>query len=690
MLKLMPGADHGSPFHSGEQRLQTLAGQREHVESFGRRAIRRFMPDQHRAFFRQLPFVVAGAVDDHGWPWASLLPGRPGFLHSPDDTTLTIAARAAPGDPIGGAIKPGAALGLLGIEMQTRRRNRLNGRVSGMADGGFTVSVDQSFGNCPQYIQHRDVNFVRAPGEPGRSAEPVPIEDLDDRARALIAGSDAFFVSSYVRAVNDPAVEGVDVSHRGGRPGFVRVSGNVLTIPDFPGNNLFNTLGNFLVNPKAGLVFIDFTTGDLLSLTGTVEILPDDHEEVKAFQGAQRAWRFTLDHGVWLDDALPFRSTLGDYSPNTLLTDTWEQSDARKSAEAGRQNWRRFRIARVAKESADIRSLYLEPDDGEALLPFHAGQFLTIRVTPESEPMVRTYTVSSAPADPHYRISVKREEQGSVSRYLHEGLSTGDTIDIKAPRGAFHIDTEETRPAVLLAGGIGITPMVSMARHIAMEGLRTRHLRRLTIIQAAKTIGQRAFAETFRELERGTGGQIRYVSMISNPAPNEKPGDTFNGAGRITAKALQQVLPLDDYDFFLCGPPSFMQSLYDMLQDLGVPDARIFAEAFGPASLTRKRDEGAPHLADGEEANDAVVRFVRSGTERRCNSGDATLLELAETHGLTPSFSCRGGSCGTCATRLTKGSVAYRTAPTADHAADEVLICCAVPAKSTQVLELDL
>jgi len=690
MLNVMPAADRASPFHSGEQRLQTLAGQREHVEKFGRRAIRPFMPDEHRAFFRQLPFVVAGAVDDQGWPWASLLPGKPGFMQSPDNTTLTIAARAAPGDPVGDAIRPGAALGLLGIEMHTRRRNRLNGHISEMQDGGFAVSVDQSFGNCPQYIQHRDVRFVRAPGEPGRCTKAVPIERLDDRARALIAGADAFFVSSYVRAKNDPAVEGVDVSHRGGRPGFVRVDGNVLTVPDFPGNNLFNTLGNFLVNPKAGLVFIDFTTGDLLSLTGTVEILPDDHDEVTAFKGALRAWRFTLDHGVWLDDALPFRSTLGDYSANTLLTDTWAQADARKSAEAGRQNWRRFRVARVATESADIRSLYLEPDDGEALLPFRAGQFLTLRVTPQKEPMVRTYTVSSAPADPHYRISVKREEKGSVSRYLHETLSTGDTIDIKAPRGAFHIDTEESRPAVLLAGGIGITPMVSMARHVAMEGLRTRCLRRLTIIHAAKTTGQRAFAETFRDLERGTGGQIRYVSVISNPAPGEEPGSAFNGAGRITAKTLQQVLPLDDYDFFLCGPPSFMQSLYDMLQELGVSDARIFAEAFGPASLVRKRDGAAPPLAAIEEADKAMVRFAWSGIERRWNSGDATLLELAEARGLTPAFSCRGGSCGTCATRLTKGSVAYRTAPTADHATDEVLICCAVPAKGTQVLELEL
>lgn len=690
MLNRTADTRDDSPFHAGEQKFQSIAGKRAAMESFGRRAIRAFMPDQHREFFSQLPFVVVGAIDDEGWPWASLLPGLPGFMQSPDNNTLTIDARAARGDPVGKAITPGAPLGLLGIEMHTRRRNRLNGRVSDLAAGGFTLSVDQSFGNCPQYIQHRDVNFVRAPGQPGRSGKAKPFANLDKRARALIANSDAFFVSSYVRTQDNPTIEGVDVSHRGGRPGFVKVDGDVLTIPDFPGNYHFNTLGNFLVNPKAGLVFVDFATGDLLSLTGTVELLWDDHEEVTAFNGAQRGWRFMLDHGVWLDDALPFRSTLGDFSPNSLLTDTWRDAEARKAIEAKRLSWRRFRIARIEDESTVIRSFYLEPDDGNVLLPFHAGQFATIRASLEGEPVTRTYTVSSAPSDPYYRISVKREIHGAVSRHLHDRLTVGDLIDLKAPRGAFHIDPEEKRPAVLLAGGVGITPMVSMARHIAIEGLRIRHLRRLTIVHSAKTTDHRAFANVFRDLEQGTGGQIRYISMISNPAPDQKPGEDFNGAGHITADVLRQVLPLDDYDFFLCGPPAFMQALYDTLRALGVRDGRISAEAFGPASLTRVPDEGASPLPTADEADGAIVRFSRSGFEQRWNKGEATLLELAESHGLNPEFSCRGGSCGTCATKLTSGAVAYRTAPTADLADDEILICCAVPAKGTTDLELDL
>lgn len=684
-------AENASPFHEGEQAFQTRTGKREVMESFARQAIRPFMPDQHRDFFNQLPFLVVGAVDDQGWPWASLLPGRPGFMHSPDPTTLEIASFGAHGDPVRAAIKPGAPLGLLGIEMLSRRRNRLNGRVSLLNDDGFALAVDQSFGNCPQYIQHRNVDFSREPGTAGRGGDPLSLTVLDEKARDLIASADVFFVSSFIQTKDNPVIEGVDVSHRGGRPGFVKIENNTLTIPDFPGNYHFNTLGNFLQNPKAGLVFPDLETGDLLMLTGTVELLDEDHEDVTSFKGAERGWRFTLDHGLWLEDALPFRSTLGDFSPNSLLTDTWRESGARKAVEAKRQAWRDFRIARVEDESSAIRSFYLQAD-GDVLLPFEAGQFLTIRVTPEGsdKPVIRTYTVSSAPADPYYRISVKREEVGAVSLYLHDRLTVGDHIEAKAPTGDFFINAEENRPAVLMAGGVGVTPMISMARHVVVESLRTRHLRPLTIFHSAQTTDQRGFYQAFRELEQGTKGGIRYFSMISKPAAEQKPGVDFNGAGYITADILRQTLPLDDYDFFLCGPPPFMQALYDTLRGLGVRDVRIFAEAFGPASLKRVPDDGAPLMEPEEEAEEAVVSFTKSGFEQRWNKGEATLLELAENHGLNPEYGCRKGSCGTCVTKLKSGSVAYRNQPSAEHAPDEVLICCAVPAKGSDKVELDL
>ena len=691
----MSDKDHktpdASPFHAGEQELQARVGKRDDMERLGRRVIRSFMPDQHRDFFESLPFLVVGGVDRGGWPWASLISGRPGFMRTPDARTLQINGALPAGDPLGGVLQPGAPIGLLGIEPATRRRNRANGLVAEQDGAGFSVAVKQSFGNCPQYIQTRAVDFVRDPADGGGS-EPEAFTTLGADHRGLIAAANTFFVASATRSHGGANGDDVDVSHRGGRAGFVKVDGDTLTVPDYPGNYHFNTLGNFLVNPRAGLTFVDFERGNLLSLTGTVELVEDGDVEVAAFKGAERAWRFTLDHGVYLEDALPFRAPLQDYSPNALLAGDWQQAAATLAAQARREAWRPYRVARTRDESRTVRSLYLEAADGDGDVSFEAGQFLTLRVTPEgcSAPVMRTYTVSSKPGDVGYRISVKREPQGLVSRHLHDVVQVGDVVEIKAPSGGFFIDATETRPAVLLAGGIGITPMLSMAAHVAAEGIRTRHLRPLTILHAAQTTAERAFAEPLRALEAGSGGAIRYFSVISRPEAGETPGEDFNGAGRITADTLRQVLSLDDYDFYLCGPGPFMQALYDALRTLGVRDGRIHAEAFGPASLRRAPDVGHAVFEPGAEADAAVVRFARSGFEQGWQKGGDTLLETAEQHGLAPAYGCRSGSCGSCAVKLKAGAVAYRTQPTAPVDDDDVLICCAVPAEGAEHVELDL
>ena len=141
-----------SPWHDGERAIQQRVGVAERMEAFGRKVIRSFIPDQHRAFYAQLPFLLAGAVDDAGRPWATVIEGTPGFMHSPDPRTLVIGARRAGDDPALAGLTAGAAIGLLGIELHTRRRNRLNGTVSALTDDGFAVRVGQAFGNCPQYI----------------------------------------------------------------------------------------------------------------------------------------------------------------------------------------------------------------------------------------------------------------------------------------------------------------------------------------------------------------------------------------------------------------------------------------------------------------------------------------------------------------------------------------------------------
>lgn len=678
--------DVSSPFHEGEQEMQRRTGKRAAMETFGRRVIRPFMPEQHREFYAQLPFIAAGAVDAEGWPWATLLTGEPGFIGSPDPEHLRIALSDGGSDPVHAALRADAPLGLLGIELHSRRRNRVNGRIVSLSTEGFTLRVDQSFGNCPQYIQLRE--FTAAARLPQQTE---PVHNLHGRAHAMIEAADTFFVSSHIPTGDNPDREGVDVSHRGGRPGFIHVDGNTLTIPEFPGNNHYNTLGNFLLNPRAGLLFPDFETGTLLQLTGTVELLEAEDPVVASFQGAERGWRFTFRQGQWIENALPFRAERGAFSPNTLMTDTWAEAQAREQAENLRDAWRSFRVARIEDESSVIRSFYLEPADDLPLLPFAAGQFLPLRVTPpgEGNPLVRTYTVSSAPGEPHYRISVKKEERGRVSRHLHEGTAIGDRLEAKAPRGGFTMDAKGKRPAVLIAGGVGITPMVAMARHAVREGLRTRHRRPVTLLHSARSLEVQAFARELDNLAQSSGGQIRYLPLISQAPDQGAATGPVPNTGRIDVDILRQALPLDDYEFYLCGPDGFMQSIYDNLLALGVPDRRIFAEAFGPASLVRK-DASSPPPAAAPPAEQAVVRFAKSGFEMPWQPEDGSLLELAESHGLTPDFSCRTGTCGMCSTRLKGGSVTYKTLPSITPQTGETLICCSVPARGTDMLELDL
>ncbi|WP_437672868.1 flavin-nucleotide-binding protein [Sorangium sp. So ce131] len=317
-----------SPYHPGEMAVQERAGVRERAERAGRRVIRDFMPDQHRELFAKLPFLLAGSLDAQRRPWASLLVGRPGFISSPDPRTLRVDALPGAGDPAGAGLAAGAPVGLLGIQLETRRRNRMNGTIVEAGEGGFVVRVGQSFGNCAQYIQAREPVFVRDPAaaapRPALAEGPV----LSAAAAALVGRADTFFIATAAPAARGgEAVEGADVSHRGGKPGFVHAAEEgghtVLTAPDFPGNSAFNTFGNLALDRRAGVLFIDFASGDLLSLTGEAEVVWDG-PELAAFAGAARLLRFHVAEGVRLEDALPLRWSAPEAARELAKTGSWE------------------------------------------------------------------------------------------------------------------------------------------------------------------------------------------------------------------------------------------------------------------------------------------------------------------------------------------------------------------------------
>ena len=346
-------------------------------------------------------------------------------------------------------------------------------------------------------------------------------------------------------------------------------------------------------------------------------------------------------------------------------------------------------------ESVNIRSFYLEPTDGAGIPAFESGQHLPVRVVPSSDgvEVIRTYSISSAPSDAYLRISVKR--QGLVSSYLHDQVQVGNIVKAKAPQGTFVVDASVQRPLVLLAAGVGVTPLLSMLRHVVYEGQRTRRTRPTYFFQSARSLAERPFAAELAQLAAIAGESLHTCLTLSEPEGSARRGEHFDVAGRMDIQLLKGWLPLDDYDFYLCGPNPFTQQLYDALRAMHIPDMRIHAESFGPSALARKPEEGtAPTLVQPPAAAAPVaVLFAHSGKEARWTPDSGTLLELAEARGLNPPFSCRNGVCGTCSTRIINGAVHYPQPPQASPPAGEALLCCAVPAALSEpggslVLEL--
>ena len=304
-----------SSFNPDERAIQERAG----GGPYGGGGIVALLSEQHRNFFGQLPYVFVGAVDAEGWPIATLLTGSPGFVSSPDSATLRIAACASADDPAAPSLKSGRDIGILGIDLATRRRSRANGRIRRDDAVGIEIEVQQSFGNCPQYIQRRVLSPDGGVGaEPGTAER---LEHVDDAARVLIGGADTFFVASRSRSGAGGAY-GADISHRGGRPGFVRIDADVLTIPDFRGNHYFNTLGNISAEPRASLLFVDFERGDALQLQGRA-LLNWDPAAAAQFGGAERLWHFHVERLWRRRGAVALSWSFLDYSRITSATGLW-------------------------------------------------------------------------------------------------------------------------------------------------------------------------------------------------------------------------------------------------------------------------------------------------------------------------------------------------------------------------------
>jgi hypothetical protein len=295
-----------TPFHEGERAVQERAGVRRMADKIGT-GIDDAIPPSAQEFLRRRYVVQLGSLSPGGAVWASQRVGPPGFITCPDERTVRIEAVVVPGDPLLENLRGDPRLGLLAIDLPTRRRYRVNGRASLEGDEAIVIRVDQAYGNCPKYIQRREpVEALEThPGD----ADVTPGQALTMTQRAFVEHADTFFL-----ATAHPAV-GADVSHRGGRPGFVRASDErTLVWPDYAGNTMFMSLGNLAVNPHAGLLFVDFDSGTTLQLTGRARV---DWDAARAaeFPGAQRVVELEIDETVETRNASPLRWKLVESSP---------------------------------------------------------------------------------------------------------------------------------------------------------------------------------------------------------------------------------------------------------------------------------------------------------------------------------------------------------------------------------------
>lgn len=361
------------------------------------------------------------------------------------------------------------------------------------------------------------------------------------------------------------------------------------------------------------------------------------------------------------------------------------------------EGWREFRVAQRAFEDASQSqcSFYLQPVDGRPLPAFKPGQFLTFAVDVDphiadgaavTHAVTRCYSLSDRPDAAHYRVTIKRVPAppdhpgfapGRSSNHFHDRVRVGDILRVKAPAGHFFLDPDPDLPVVLIAGGIGITPMMSMLRWcVSHQPQRVAHF-----YYGLRNGGEHAFKQLL-EAMAVSHPALRLNVVYSRPGESDLQGRDYQHRGHVDVELLRRTLPHGRHQFYVCGPTAMMQALVPALAEWGVPVADIRFEAFGPASI--KLPGAAAAVAPSTSG--VEVRFQRSGRTLTWDGSDASLLDFAERHGVEVESGCRSGGCGSCETRLLQGEVEYEHPPDHDVAAGHCLLCVGRPS-SALVLE---
>lgn len=348
-----------------------------------------------------------------------------------------------------------------------------------------------------------------------------------------------------------------------------------------------------------------------------------------------------------------------------------------------------FKIQFHAERAAGVRvpqicSFYLVPHDSKPLPPFKPGQYLTfqLRIPGIDKPTIRCYSLSDCAQPDHYRVTIKRAppprdkpgvRPGLSSNFFHDQLREGDILDIQAPRGGFHLDLDKDNPVVLIGGGIGVTPVLSMLNAIVASGSKRETWFFYGVRNAAEHIMQEHLAGVARDNDH-----VHVNVCYNEPASDDVKGRDYHHAEHVSVALIKRLLPSNNYEFYICGPPPMMNQITEELLAWGVPAAHIHYEAFGPATV-KKVSHAPPAAAAAPGAPTYKVTFARSGKECAWEAGAASLLEFAEAQGVRIDSGCRAGNCGTCVTAVRSGQFSYRIEPGAPAVPGTCLTCISVP-----------
>lgn len=592
-----------SPFHEGELSVQTKLDVSDTARSNGV-VITNRIPGAALNFISQQSMVILGSTDINTRIWSSVIFGPTGFIEALDpfivkidfsETSISIT------DPFWSNIQSNTQLGMIVIELGSRRRLRINGQIEKISENIYHINIDQAYPNCPQYIQRRHILHAKKETIENNTPDICGC-NLNKNQNDIISNADTFFVSS---AHPD---HGNDVSHRGGKPGFVKIiSANQLRIPDYPGNSMFNTLGNFEINPNAGLVFIDFTNKKILQLTGKAKVLWFIENTDTETAGTLRYWKFDIES--WRESKISFDIE-------------WEYLDAspHNPEISNEQEKLQLTVDEIIQQSDKVKSFILKSDI--TLPEFEAGSHLEITLD-NNNSLIKHYSILSNPNDlSHYEIAVLEQTESHGGSYtMHRDIKQGDILNCSAPRNEFPV-YKKAEHSILIAGGIGLTPILSM-----IEDLASRQ-RSYEVHYTARTESDLIYIDRIKSI---AGDKATFYTSSENNA-------------RLNLDTLLNK-PEQSTHVYVCGPVRLINAVREISENYKWNDMNIHFESFGVSS---------------NNVDSSIEVTLKRSDIKLTVPADKSILDHLLDNNINIAHQCKRGECGLCVTTVLEGTPEHK------------------------------